>query len=366
MKNFKSYIYEANLAGATVNYQRPTGAFYKYVQMAKDPNMDYEADRDAILYDASFAAVGKIKQGEKFKILDRDEKDPKPIKGKSLTTRIKYKGAEYRIKLSDILKPSGKKVDYIKVDLESKLNPGVWEPFKGGHGHEGQIANVFIDGSGGNWEFEHKGKEYHITKIMSPPTPKGVLGNPKTDLYVRFAEKIPGFGNELKYSLKAKNATFIENWMKPERIEEIFGKSKTIRIVMDTWKRLNEDDSKVVGKSKAPTLHWFVVDTKLTKENTGILLNRKETMEAFSGEKKFGAKHPATANCYLKGDPTKDISSLISKTLPINNHGVKSALFIRGYGKASNSACFLRTETGWRVSENWMKYFKLPKHFGEG
>lgn len=363
MKRFSTFIYEANLAGSTTNYQRSTGAFYKYVQMAKDPNIDFEADRDAKLYDKQFNHVADISQGEKFKILDRDEKDLQMMK-QSYTTRIKFKGQEYQMRLSDILKPSGKKVDFIQVDLHSKIDPSVWVPFKAGHGHEAQIAQVFIEKSGGNWEFEHKGKEYHITKLMSPPTPKGIGGNPKTDLYVRFAESIPGFGRELKYSLKAANATFIENWMKPERLEQIFGKSKSIAIITDTHRRLNEDASKVVGKSKAPTLHWFVVDSKLTRPNTDIFLDKKEATEAFSGAKKFGERHPATANCWLKGDPTNSISTLIDKTQDINKHGVKASLFIRGYGKAGKSACYIRTEDGWRINDNWIKYFRLDKSYG--
>ena len=97
-------------------------------------------------------------------------------------------------------------------------------------------ANVFINGTGGNWEFEHKGKEYHVKRIGEPHY-KGI-GNPKTDLYVELVEKLPGYGNQLKYSLKAANATFIENWMKPERYEQIFGKAKSIRIIMDMYDKL--------------------------------------------------------------------------------------------------------------------------------
>ena len=358
MKNFKSFIYEASLAGRTVNYAQPTGAFYKYVQMAKDPGQDYEADRDAKLLDLTGVETDVlIKKGEKFKILDREEKDLE-LHRKSYTTKINYKGTEYRIPLNKILKPSGKKVDYIQVDLKNKINPNVWKPFKGGHGHEGQIANVFINGSGGNWEFEHRGKEYHITELSSPPTPKGVGGNPKTDLYVKLAEKISPYGTELKYSLKADNATFIENWMKPERMEQIFGKSKTIRIIMDMHKRLNAGE---IGE-RSPTMHWFVKDKK---NNTGIMLNNEESTEAFSGAKKFGANHPATANCFLKGAPTNTISELLKKTYPIDKHGVKAGLQIRGYGQATGSACYIKSKDGsWAVSPNWMKYFKLPKQFG--
>jgi len=362
MKSLKNFIYEASLAGGTTNYQRSTGAFYKYVQMAKDPNIDFEADRDAKLYDLGQNIVGDISQGEKFKILDRDEKDLK-VMGRSYVTKINYKGKEFFIRLSDILKPTGKKVDFIQVDLKDKLNPNVWEPFKGGHGHEGQIANVFINGTGGNWEFEHKGKEYHVKRIGEPHY-KGI-GNPKTDLYVELVEKLPGYGNQLKYSLKAANATFIENWMKPERYEQIFGKAKSIRIIMDMYDKLNKDSKSVVGNTKAPTLHWFVVDTGITKKHTGIILDKKESLEAFSGANKFGKNDEATANCWLKGDPTDTITALLDKTKPIESHGVKAALFIRGYGKASNSACFLKDKEGWRVNSNWIKYFKLPNHFAK-
>ena len=76
MLSFKNYIFEANLAGSTVNYSQKTGAFYKYVEMADDPGKDYEADRDATLLDMQGIKTDlKISKGEKFKILDRKEKD---------------------------------------------------------------------------------------------------------------------------------------------------------------------------------------------------------------------------------------------------------------------------------------------------
>ena len=353
MLSFKNYIFEANLAGSTVNYSQKTGAFYKYVEMADDPGKDYEADRDATLLDMQGIKTDlKISKGEKFKILDRKEKDLEKF-GPSYTTKINYKGKEYRLRLSDILKPSGKKVDYIKVDLKDKINPNVWKPFKGGHGHEGQIANVFINGSGGNWEFEHKGKEYHITFLGTADVPKGVGGNPKTDLYVKLAEKLSPYGTELKYSLKADNATFIENWMLPARFEQIFGRNKSIEFISEMLGRLNKGE--IGGRS--PTMHWFVKDGK---NNTGYDLSQKEATEVFSGANKFGKDNEATANCFLKGSPTDSISSLLDKTFPINRHGVKSGLHIRGYGKQTNSACYVKgRDGGWKISPTWEKWFKL-------
>ena len=80
MKSLKTFIYEASLAGSTTNYQRPTGAFYKYVQNAKDPDMDFEADRDAKLYDLGQNVVGEDYASE-LKIV-------KYIDGKSTTKTI--------------------------------------------------------------------------------------------------------------------------------------------------------------------------------------------------------------------------------------------------------------------------------------
>lgn len=362
LKSFKSHIYEATLSGSTVNYQQPTGAFYKYVQMAKDPSMDFEADKDSILLDLSGVPTEtKITKGETFKILDREEKDLMS-NGKRYHTKISYKNQEYRIYLSAILKPSGKKVDYIQVDLKDKINPNVWEPFKGGHGHEGQIANVFVKGSGGNWEFEHAGSEYHITKMNSPAVPSGTGGNPKTDLYVQLAENLKPYGKELKYSLKADNATFVENWMKPQRMDQVFGKPKVIRILMEIHKKLNAGEIGV----KSPTMHFFIKDKK---NNTGIICNPKEALEAYSGANKFGANHPATANCFLKGSPTSSITELLKKTYPIAKASKvlgKIGLHIRGYGKQTNSAAFVKGNKGnWVISPVWMKYYKLPKHLGK-
>ena len=362
---FKKFnkLFEANLAGSTVNYHQPTGAFYKYVEMAADPEKDYEALKDGKLFDVNTSeVVDTIEKGTNFKILDKKEKDLEMI-GRSYTTRILLNKKEYRIALSGILKPSGKHVDFIQVDLKDKEDPTVWTTFKGGHGHEAEIAKVFIEGSGGNWEFEHREKEYHITRI-GPPEFKGG-GNPKTDLLVELEEGMRGYGNPaiLKYSLKAPTATFVENWMMPIRFEQIFGRRKSIQIIEDTYNKFNEDETKVLGKSKAPTAHWFVKDKK---NKTGIFLNRKEHLEAFSGAKKFADQKEAIANCFFYGDAPKTITALLDNTSTISNNGVEVGLEIRGYGKNTNSACFVRQGKGWAVRDNWIRYFRLDKKYRQG
>ena len=343
-------ITEASLAGRTVNYSQSTGAFYKYVEMAKDPKKDYTANKDTPLYDVNnHNKAGDIKKGSTFKILDKHEADLKKI-GASYATKIKYKKLEYMIKLNAILKPSGKQVDFIQVDLKDKINTSVWEPFKGGHGHEGQITNVFINGSGGNWEFQHGGKEYHITRIGAPSY-KGP-GNPKTDLYVKLDNKIGSFGTELKISLKASNATWIENWMKPERMEQIFGKAKCKKHIKNMLKSLNDGDIGV----RSPYMHWFVKD----KGYNSVKMTKKETLEALSGAKKFGKSAEATANCFFKGGVPAQITTLIGQLSAMSSTSQKPGLHIRGYGQGGNSACYEQEKNGsWKITSIWSKYFSI-------
>ena len=344
------YMTEAPLSGRTVNYSQATGAFYKYVEMADDPNKDYETLRDAKLYDVeNHEHIADIAKGSKLKIIDRYEKDLKML-GRSYAAKIKINGNIYLCRLSDILKPTGKQVDYIKVDLKDKLNPKVWEPFKGGHGHEGQIANVFIKGSGGNWEFEHTGEEYHINRIGAP-TYKGP-GNAKTDLYVKLDKGIKPYGTELKLSLKADNATWIENWMKPVRFEQIFTKRKAKQLILGMLDRLNNDE--IGGRS--PTMHWFVKD----KGYNSIKLTKPEVTEAISGANKFGKSHEATANCFFKGGVPREISTLIKRLVPIANHKITAGLHIRGYGQQTGSACFIKVGSDWRITDPFLKHFNLP------
>ena len=68
---------EANLSGGTTNYNKPTGAFYKYVELnPKSFESEFEADNDAPLLDVDTKEpISQIQQGENFKILDKNEDD---------------------------------------------------------------------------------------------------------------------------------------------------------------------------------------------------------------------------------------------------------------------------------------------------
>ena len=342
---------EANLAGRTTNYAKPTGAFYKYVELNKDSdNMDYETDKDAVLLDPkTFQVIDNISKGEKIKILDKKEVDLQK-KGSSYITRIQYKGDEYYIRLSDILKPTGKQVDFVKVDLETKTKKDVFEPFKAGHGHEEQIVQLFINTSGPNFEFEHNGEVFEIERIGAPKY--SGKGNPKTDVFIKLNKPISPYGNEIKLSLKAANATFVENWMLPSRFEQILDVDDGKKIILNTLQILND---KKIG-SRSNFMYWFIKNAPYNSAK----LTREQEYEAYSGEDKFGPDSEATANSYFKGEVPDTISKLIDQIQPISDLSADVGLLLRGGAQGGNAACYQLGEDGiWVVKDNWKKEFNI-------
>lgn len=341
---------EANLSGGTTNYNKPTGAFYKYVELnPKSFESEFEADNDAPLLDVDTKEpISQIQQGENFKILDKNEDDLIKTLG-SYATKIEYQGKEYYIKLKNILKPTGKQVGFVQVNLSDKNREDVFIPFKAGHGQEEEITQLFVNGSGPDYDFEYDGKTYKILKVGTPPY-KGP-GNPKTDVYVQLDKPITSFGKDLKISLKAANATFVENWMKPDRFEQILGDSDAKSIIVDIVDKLNQGQIGV----KSPYMHWFVK----TKPYNSVKLDYAQEQESLSGEKKFGKDSPATANCYFKGNVPETITDLIKLLKPISDLKEDMGLHIRGYGAGGNSACFIKEEEKWVINPTWKKKFDI-------
>jgi len=341
---------EASLAGSTTNYAKPTGAFYKYVELnPKASESEFEADNDAILFDVdSLTPSSQIQKGENFKILDKNENDLVKIAG-SYAARISYQDKEYFLKLKDILKPTGKQVGFVQVDLSNKTRENVFIPFKAGHGQEEEITQLFINGSGPDYNFDYDGEPYKILKVGAPPY-KGP-GNPKTDIFVQLDKPISPFGKDLKISLKAANATFVENWMKPDRFEQILGNSDAKSIILDILNKLNSGQIGV----KSPYMHWFVK----TKPYNSIKLDYEQEQEALSGKKKFGSESEATANCYFKGNVPGAIEELISLLKPISDLKEDMGLHIRGYGSGGNSACFIKEEDEWVINPIWKNKFDI-------
>ena len=343
-------ITEANLAGRTTNYKQPTGAFYKYVEMNPKNDQPFKADKNAVLLDVNTQAKSiEIKKGETFDMVTKKEKELIKI-GRSYYCKIRYKKKPYLIATSAILKPTGKQVDFIKADLTQKVRGGVFRDFKPGIIHEKQIVMLFVNGSGGNWEFQHNGKEYHIEELGDPEW-KG-RGMPKTDVYVRLRQAVPKFGKELKISLKQDNAVFIDSWMLPQRFEALAGKSGAKKIILDMLKKVQSGEVGV----RSPFMYWFVKD----RAYNGPELSAEAKYEAGSGEKKFGKSSPAASNCFFKGGVPKDITTLIKNLQPISQAIKKAGYATRGYGSDGNGACYFKNEKGeWNVTPKWKAYFGI-------
>ena len=348
---FEKNISEASLAGRTTNYKQPTGAFYKYVEMNPKNGDPFKAEKNSTLLDFNTQAKSiDIKKGTTFNILTKTEKELLKI-GRTYYCKISLKGKSYLMATNAILKPSGKNVEFIKADLSQKIKTGVFRDFKPGIVHEKQIVMLFIEGSGANWEFEHKGKGYHVAELGDPAW-KG-RGLPKTDIYVRLDKGVSSFGTELKISLKQDNAVFIDSWMLPQRFESLAGKSGAKKIITDMLKRIQSGEIGV----RAPFMYWFVKD----RAYNGPELTKEALYEAASGERKFGKSSPAAANCFFKGGVPKDITTLISNLKPIGGAITKAGYATRGYGADGNGACYSRNEkTGeWDVTKKWKSYFGI-------
>ena len=323
-------VKEANLSGRTTNYSKPTGAFYKYVELNDSSDtMSFETERDAPIFNTdSFEVVANIDKGENFKILDNKESDLTK-KGNSYYTRINYKDKEYYIRLSDILKPSGKQVDFINVNLDDKTKDNVFNNFK----------------------FNYQGKTYEVERVGAPSF-KG-KGNPKTDIFVGLNKPISPYGDDLKISLKAANATFVENWMLPSRFEQILGLEDGKKIIVEFLQKLQKEE---IG-TRSPYMFWFI---KTKPYNSSYELTREQEYEAYSGANKFGPDSEATANCYFKGNVPSTIDDFISDLKPISELNADIGLHLRGYAKGGNAACYLLQENGeWEINPTWKEIFKI-------
>lgn len=370
MKTFKSFIYEASLLGRTTKYSGSLGAFKQYVELSPQ-NKEFQLDKEAELYQMDGTQYGvKLKKGTKLVIMDREEKHVVDI-GKSKAIRVnitdrqyrRLKGQDFLVMLSKILKPSGKNVEPMAVDLDDKKNPNVFKTFKAGHGHEGQFTEAWILGSGDEWQFEWKGKEYRITDLRAPNY--SGPGNPKTDVTVVLDSAPAGFKtNLMKYSLKSSNATYFENWMQPERFEQIFGRDAGSKILNDALKELKATGKIGGATTKAPTIHSFIAK----KWNFGSAITQSQAMEVISGELKFGNGEGA-ANMFFGGDVPKRpdvIQQILKNTVTASDMAkkIKAGISLRGYGKDGNSACFVRGEDNlFYIRENWAKIFKIDKEF---
>jgi hypothetical protein len=358
---------ESNLSGAATGYPGPLGSFNKYVvnNTKHDPSsendMDYTADRDSTLLDINTKEPSdKINKGDKFKITIKSEDKVQQFKG-GYYIPINFNGKEYLIRTTDIQKPTGKSVEPISTDTSTK-EPGVFTSFTPGHPQEGQVVSLFIEGTDDNWEFEYNGKKYKVEHLGDPDW--SGKGKPKTDVEILLnAAPRAELGKDIRVSLKAANAMFVENWVLPSRAIQIIGKDDLKKEVIDIYNELIAGTLFRKGTS-ATNLAMFIGTSPNSYSIGGrgsYKLNPEQAYEAYLGVEKFGKDSPATANCFFKGNLPDTPAEFIKELVPFTPKTVDEELedlylYIRGSNESRGGSLFINRESlegPWTINPTW-------------
>lgn len=166
------------------------------------------------------------------------------------------------------------------------------------------IENLFPVGS----VFNFKDKEYRV-KICGKPRPR--KGECKTDVYI-LAESMDGLTEEIKISVKQKNADFLENKISLPRAKEILGENAQDIIrncVESIWDRFVDDYLicfEKIGKTEAETikLGWkFELLNKPGGQKSGLIeLDDSQKIDIYAGINLSREKR----NCYVGDVLIKD------------------------------------------------------------
>jgi hypothetical protein len=323
----KIKIEEASLQGSATGYDRPTGAFEKYITDAlrghinnKTPYKIIKDTKIGIVQDnGDFVLTNDIiKQGEEITI-SSDKVDDLILNNKTYYAPIKNNGKDYYVALNAILKPTGKNVSKLAPDLSQKSNPKVYREFTPGHPQEGKVVTLFIAQTDKDWNFICGDNESQVTYLGDPEF-KGV-GYPKSDVQINLTNPPYGLDKNLRISLKADNATYVENWMLPSRGEQIFGTSKLKDIILGAYKALMDSnnprngDGLFSGTLKSNQIIMFIKDRPSTlgtkaPASLNAPLSKEEAKEAYTGNKKFG--EIGSANYFYKGKDPDTICEFLS------------------------------------------------------
>lgn len=354
---------ESNMGGKATGYPSTTGTFEKYVRDKEDSStFMYSSDKDTTLIPTSEDDEPvNIKKGEEFNIITKSELDLIK-KGVSKFATIKYNGKEYLANLTAINKPTGKGVEKFEPGDSKKSKSGVLHPFIPGHPQEKDVALLFHNASDENYNFKHNSRDIGITYIGEARgrTP----GKPKTDLFVELDKEVkPINSNKLKISLKAGNATFVENWTRPQRVLQIFEKGKIKEEVIKIYNGIVANTLLKKGTT-TKNLAFFISTSSstYTVEGRGPLqLNQDEALEAYTATRKFGADSELTPNCFFKGAVPSEISTLVNQLVPfdINALTVLEDLYIhvRGSNEDRGGSLFIKREnvdSPWYINPDWV------------
>lgn len=149
----------------------------------------------------------------------------------------------------------------------------------------------------------------YIIKKSGKPTCKN--GEPKTDIYILLANEQSG-EVEIKISYKKENADFLENKIKAERAEQLFGSEWRSLIEQSTLKIKDKFFAKpLIYKDKhkrtekgAITLGWkFELMNKLSGElSAEMLLSKAQYLDVYAGNNLPSDKR----NAFVNGEKIND------------------------------------------------------------
>jgi len=351
---------EANLGGTATGYGGQYGAFKKYVtdnnkHIVGNPNdIKYKAEKNTVLLDSDFNPSKEIKKGDEFNILIKDTKELVK-KGSSSYAKISFNNEEFYIRITDILKPTGKQVEKYAPDLNTaKSDPSVYHPFTPGHRQEKQVAELFINKSNKNWGLKYLNKYYTITYLGGPEKDWSANTTPKSDVQVSFNKTPrPDIGSKFQISLKASNADNVESWITPIRALQIFDKDVLKKEVLDILASANRGTLFAKGTSATAYLAFMATPKQTYKIDTGtetrgpLKLSKEGKIEAYTGSKKFGANSTGRANCFFKGEVPNTIEEFINqlKTLEGNIDEFEDLyLRVRGSNEKRKAVVFTKVE----------------------
>ena len=327
---------EANMVGGATNYNTPTGTWEKYIESPLSKHEDGKTIYTSIKSSPAWLKTSSndiektditINVNDEFTISSRSTKDL--IKrGNSYYAPINYKGEEYYIPFWAILKPTGKNVEKFEPNLDSKNDPSIYHPFTPGHPQEANVALLFIEKTSPDWEFEYKGKPLKVT-YLGDPNVRGT-GYPKNDLQINTDPSPGGLDSSMRISLKADNATYVENWMTSTRAEQILGNTKLKKIVLGAYNALLNSTSIRSGKGlfkgilKSYQICMFIKDRQppYGPEAPSILsepLSKDEAYEAYTGDKKF-KDTDGSANYFYKGKNPQTTTDFLQDLKPFKNN----------------------------------------------
>ncbi|HDR1055890.1 hypothetical protein ACFGZZ_01775 [Pasteurella multocida] len=202
-----------------------------------------------------------------------------------------------------------------------------------------------------------KNQIYNVINVGKPTSP---YGEPKTDLYILLQNEKDS--TEIKISYKKSNADFLENKIKVERAEQLFGRDwqkiiiNSTRSIEDIFlnKPLIYKNSLKRTQSGAITLGWkFELVNRKNGELSGeIKLSKEQYIDIYSGSNLSLEKRNANVNGKIITNSGVANYILIGDSFSSSREILENIISIDEYVKYSPQIYFACKALNFRTFEN--------------